>query len=394
MCPSYQATKNEKDTTRARANMLREVLTERHLEKNAFDDENLKAIFDLCVSCKACKNECPSNVDVGAFKTEFLYQYQKENGVNWRTKIFAKNNLINKLSAPVAPLYNWINSNRLTSPIVKKVAGIANERSLPELSSQSLKDKIKSGSISLKPINSINKSVYLFIDEFTNYLDVEIGIDAIELLTKLGYEVKIVKHEESGRAYFSKGLLDEAQRFVDKNIEIFSDLISENQPLLGIEPSTILSFRDEYLKLASDQNSAKNLSKNVFLIEEFLDAEIQAGQLSSSQFSNEKKEIKIHNHCYQKALSNQIHTFNLMNLPTNFKVTLIPSGCCGMAGSFGYEKEHYQVSQDIGELVLFPAVRKSKAILCANGTSCRHQIKDGTQKEALHPVSILNQFVL
>ncbi len=394
MCPSYQATKNEKDTTRARANMLREVLTKKHQDKNAFDDENLKEIFDLCVSCKACKSECPSNVDVAAFKTEFLYQYQKANGVSLRTKVFAKNNLINKLAAPVAPLYNWINSNKLTSKLVKATAGIAKERSMPKLSSKSLRQLVKDGTIQLEARGKKKKSVYLFVDEFTNFLDVEIGIDAIELLTKLGYEVKVIKHEESGRAYFSKGLLDEAQYFVDKNIDIFKAIITEDEPLLGIEPSTILSFRDEYLKLASDKNSAQMLSEHVFLIEEFLNAEIQNGNLTSEQFSEEKKEIKIHNHCYQKALSSQIHTFNILNIPKNFKVTIISSGCCGMAGSFGYEKEHYKVSQDIGELVLFPAVRKTDAIISANGTSCRHQIKDGTQKEAHHPVSILNKYVL
>ncbi|MBZ9787894.1 FAD-binding protein [Psychroflexus sp. CAK57W] len=394
MCPSYQATKNEKDTTRARANMLREVLTQKHQDENAFDDKNLKEIFDLCISCKACKNECPSNVDVAAFKTEFLYQYQKANGIELRTKVFAKNNLINKLASPVAPIYNWLNTNSLTSKFIKQTAGIAKERSLPKLSFHSLRQKIDKGLISLKPIGETKKSVYLFVDEFTNFLDVEIGIDAIELLTKLGYEVKVLKHEESGRAYFSKGLLDEAQHFVDKNITTFKTKITEESPLLGVEPSSILSFRDEYLKLASDKNSAEELSKHVFLIEEFLNAEIQSGNLKSDQFSDEKKEVKIHNHCYQKALSNQIHTFNLLNLPRNFKVTLIPSGCCGMAGSFGFEKEHYKVSQDIGELVLFPAVRKSNAIICANGTSCRHQIKDGTKKEALHPVSILNKYVL
>lgn len=394
MCPSYQATKNEKDTTRARANMLREVLTQKHQDENAFDDKNLKEIFDLCISCKACKNECPSNVDVAAFKTEFLYQYQKANGIELRTKLFAKNNLINKLASPVAPIYNWLNTNSLTSKFIKQTAGIAKERSLPKLSFHSLRQKIDKGLISLKPIGETKKSVYLFVDEFTNFLDVEIGIDAIELLTKLGYEVKVLKHEESGRAYFSKGLLDEAQHFVDKNITTFKTKITEESPLLGVEPSSILSFRDEYLKLASDKNSAEELSKHVFLIEEFLNAEIQSGNLKSDQFSDEKKEVKIHNHCYQKALSNQIHTFNLLNLPRNFKVTLIPSGCCGMAGSFGFEKDHYKVSQDIGELVLFPAVRKSNAIICANGTSCRHQIKDGTKKEALHPVSILNKYVL
>jgi FAD/FMN-containing dehydrogenase/Fe-S oxidoreductase len=394
MCPSYQATKNEKDTTRARANLLREVLTQKHQEKNAFDDEDLKDIFDLCISCKACKNECPSNVDVGAFKTEFLYQYQKANGVKLRTKVFAKNNQINKLASPLAPIYNWLNSNSLTSSFIKQSAGIAKERSLPKLSSQSLRSKIDKGQISLKAVGNKKKSVYLFLDEFSNFLDVTIGIDAIELLTKLGYEVKILKHEESGRAYFSKGLLDEAQRFIDTNVSVFEPLVSKNSPLLGIEPSTILSFRDEYLKLASDKSSAEKLSEHVYLIEEFLDSEIQTGHLTSDKFSEEVKEIKIHNHCYQQALSNQIHTFNVMNLPKNFKVTLIPSGCCGMAGSFGYEKEHYEVSQAIGELVLFPAVRKSNALICANGTSCRHQIKDGTSKEALHPISILNRYVL
>ncbi len=394
MCPSYQATKNEKDTTRARANLLREVLTQKHQEENAFDDEDLKDIFDLCISCKACKNECPSNVDVGAFKTEFLYQYQKANGVKLRTKVFAKNNQINKLASPLAPIYNWLNSNSITSSFIKQSAGIAKERSLPKLSSQSLRSKIDKGQISLKAVGNKKKSVYLFLDEFSNFLDVTIGIDAIELLTKLGYEVKILKHEESGRAYFSKGLLDEAQRFIDTNVSVFEPLVSKNSPLLGIEPSTILSFRDEYLKLASDKSSAEKLSEHVYLIEEFLDSEIQTGHLTSDKFSEEVKEIKIHNHCYQKALSNQIHTFNVMNLPKNFKVTLIPSGCCGMAGSFGYEKEHYEVSQAIGELVLFPAVRKSNALICANGTSCRHQIKDGTSKEALHPISILNRYVL
>ncbi|NEV93577.1 FAD-binding protein [Psychroflexus sp. YR1-1] len=394
MCPSYQATKNEKDTTRARANMLREVLTQKHQDKNAFDDKNLKEVFDLCINCKACKNECPSNVDVGAFKTEFLYQYQKANGTELRTRVFANNNLINKLASPAAPIYNWLNTNALTSNLIKRIAGIAKERSLPRLSSQSLRYKIDKGLISLKAIGEKKKSVYLFIDEFTNYLDVEIGIDAIELLTKLGYEIKVLRHEESGRAYFSKGLLDEGQRIVDKNVAVFSTKVSQESPLLGVEPSSILSFRDEYLKLASDKTSAEQLSKHVFLIEEFLNAEIQSGNLKSDQFSEESKAIKIHNHCYQKALSNQIHTFNLLNLPKNFKVTLIPSGCCGMAGSFGYEKEHYKVSQDIGELILFPAVRKSNGLICANGTSCRHQIKDGTQKEALHPVSILNKYVL
>ncbi|WP_127844698.1 FAD-binding and (Fe-S)-binding domain-containing protein [Psychroflexus aestuariivivens] len=394
MCPSFQATRDEKDSTRARANMLREVLTKNPDAENPFDDQNLKEVFDLCLSCKACKNECPSNVDVGAFKTEFQYQYQKTNGVSFRTKLFAENNSINRKASFLPSVYNALNSNKITSSIIKKIAGIAEQRELPKLKKTSLRKLIKNEKISLLPKVKPIQSVYLFVDEFTNYLDVEIGKDAIELLTKLGFEVKIVQHFESGRSYFSKGLLDEAQKFVDGNVEVFQDLVNSETPLIGIEPSSILSFKDEYLRLAKDKVAASEIAKHTFLIEEFLHQQVKNGRITSEQFSKKHETVKIHNHCYQKALSSQIYTFDLLNLPKNFKVSIIPSGCCGMAGSFGYEKEHYKVSQQIGDLVLFPAVRNSDAIIAANGTSCRHQIKDGTQKNAFHPVSILNKFVL
>lgn len=394
MCPSFQATRNEKDSTRARANMLREVLTNKADIENPFDDSNLKSVFDLCLSCKACKNECPSNVDVGAFKTEFQYQYQKANGVSFRTKLFAKNNSINQKASRFPGIYNALNSSKITSGLIKKVAGVAPQREMPKLQKKSLRKLINENKISLQTRGEVKQSIYLFIDEFTNYLDVEIGKDAIELLTKLGYEIKIVQHFESGRSYFSKGLLDEAQEFVDGNVEIFKDLINSETPLIGIEPSSILSFKDEYLRLAKDKDAANEIAKHTFLIEEFLHQQLKKGRITSEQFSKNNETVKIHNHCYQKALSSQIYTFDLLNLPKNFKVSIIPSGCCGMAGSFGYEKEHYEVSQQIGNLVLFPAVRNSDAIIAANGTSCRHQIKDGTQKTALHPVSILNKFVL
>ncbi|MFN2262449.1 MAG: FAD-binding and (Fe-S)-binding domain-containing protein, partial [Psychroflexus sp.] len=393
MCPSFQATRNEKDSTRARANMLREVLTNNVESPNPFDNPDLKSVFDLCLSCKACKNECPSNVDVGAFKTEFQYQYQKANGVSFRTKLFAENNKINEKASFAPGIYNAVNSNKIISGLIKKIAGIAPERELPKLHKTSLRKLIQKQKILLQPKIKPIQSVYLFVDEFTNYLDVEIGKDAIELLTKLGFEVKIVKHFESGRSYFSKGLLDEVQALVDGNIEIFEDLISDETPLIGIEPSSILSFKDEYLRLATNKNAAEKIASNTFLIEEFLHQQIKKDNIESNQFSRNHETVKIHNHCYQKALSSQIFTFDLLNLPENFKVSIIPSGCCGMAGSFGYEKEHYEVSQQIGNLVLFPAVRNSEAIIAANGTSCRHQIKDGTQKTALHPISILNKYV-
>lgn len=394
MCPSYRATKNEKDTTRGRANVLREFLTQSD-RPNKFNHQEIKEVLDLCISCKGCKSECPSNVDMATYKTEFLYQYQKENGFSFRNKLFANNNKANQLGAKFSGITNSLFTHKISSGIIKKMMGVAPERSLPKVAKKSLRQLIDTGKIQLIPQQKIG-SVYLFIDEFTNLLDTNIGIDAIELLVGLGYEVKVVAHEESGRSYISKGFLEEAQRLANKNINIFKDIISEEIPLVGIEPSAILSFRDEYLRLAEHRQDASVLAKKTFLIEEFLSAEIEKGKITSAQFSSEKKIIKIHAHCHQKAMSNVKHTFDLLNLPENFKVTIIPSGCCGMAGSFGYEKEHYEISMQIGEQSLFPAVRKAEknTIIVANGTSCRHQIKDGTQKNAHHPVSILKDFLL
>ena len=394
MCPSYRATRDEKDTTRARANALREYLTSSE-KANKFNHEELKEVFDLCLSCKACASECPSSVDVASLKAEFQYQYQKANGVSLRTKLFAYNNKLNTIGSQFSRLSNFMFSNGFTSSLLKKSLGVAKERSLPLISSKSLSKEyqiIKNKTVNTKFI----KTVYLFNDEFTNYLDTAIGVDAITLLQALNYEVKLIKNSESGRAFLSKGLLEQAKKAANKNIEIYKDLVSENTPLIGIEPSAILSFKDEYIKLADDKVSAKALAKHTYLIEEFISNEIAIGNIKASQFTSEIKTIKFHGHCHQKAQSNQIHSFNVLNLPKNYKVTIIPSGCCGMAGSFGYEKEHYKVSMQVGEQTLFPAIRKTDAntTIAANGTSCRHQIKDGTDRVALHPVSILKTALL
>jgi len=273
--------------------------------------------------------------------------------------------------------------------------GIAKERSLPKLSNISLDKFIQKHNNQLVKRNYI-KTVYLFNDEFTNYLDTQTGIDAIELLQALNYEVKVIKHGESGRAFLSKGLLKKAKKFVNQNMSIFEDLITEDRPLIGIEPSAILTFRDEYPKLADNKESALRIAKNTFLIEEFLQKEIELGNIKPEQFTKKSKTVKFHGHCHQKALANQTSSFAVLNLPENYKVTIIPSGCCGMAGSFGYEKEHYDVSMQIGEQTLFPAIRKTdkEIIISANGTSCRHQIKDGTQRDALHPVTVLKNALL
>ncbi|OAD92433.1 FAD-binding protein [Aequorivita soesokkakensis] len=394
MCPSYHATKNEKDTTRARANALREVLTNNGTA-NKFNSEELKEVFDLCISCKACASECPSNVDISTAKAEFLYQYNKTNGISFSNKLFGKSTKLNKMASRFPRLSNWFFSNDFTSKIIKNIGGIHKNRFLPKVSIKSFSNVIQSNKNQIITAYSVEKKIYknvlLFVDELSNYLDAEIALDSFLLLTGLGYKVTVVDTLDSGRALISKGFLEEAKKEVDKNIFYLMDRVSETTPLVGIEPSAILSFRDEYLRLADDKTAAENISKSTFLIEEFLATEIQTGNIFSAQFTSEEKHIKIHSHCHQKSLSNQKVTFDILNLPENYKPTIIPSGCCGMAGSFGYEKEHYDISMKIGELKLFPSVRKSsnETIISANGTSCRHQIFDGTGRKALHPVTIL-----
>jgi Fe-S oxidoreductase len=283
-------------------------------------------------------------------------------------------------------------SNNFTASILKKSFGIAKERQLPLISNKSLSNvfqNIKKQKVSGKYL----KTVYLFNDEFLNYLDTPIGVDAIQLLSALNYEVKMIKNAESGRTFLSKGLLEQAKDLANENVAIFKDLITEKTPLIGIEPSAILTFKDEYLRLADDKASAEKIAKHTFLIEEFIQQEIKLGHIKSEQFTSEAKTIKFHGHCHQKSFGNQLSSFDVLNLPKNYRVTIIPSGCCGMAGSFGYEKEHYEVSMQVGEQTLFPAVRNASkdVVISANGTSCRHQIKDGTQREAKHPVTILRE---
>jgi FAD/FMN-containing dehydrogenase/Fe-S oxidoreductase len=386
MCPSYRATKNEKDTTRARANTLREFLTNSE-EQNKFDHKELKEVFDLCLSCKACASECPSNVDVATLKAEFLYQYQETNGYSFRNKLFANNAKYNKLGSYFPTITNFFTN----SILAKKVLGVAVERSVPKLANQTLKSWFKKH----HPKKS-RKAVYLFNDEFTNFYDAEIGIDAVILLEKLGYEVKMIAHDESGRSHISKGFLKEAKEICNNNIAVFKDIVTAQTPLIGIEPSAILGFRDEYIRLADDKVSAEKIAKNSFTFEEFLSEELEKGHIDRSLFTSETKTLKIHGHCHQKALSGTHATFSILNIPSNYKVSILNTGCCGMAGSFGYEKEHYKVSMQVGEDTLFPKIRNcsSDTEIAAAGTSCRHQIFDGTNRIAKHPITILKEALI
>ena len=401
MCPSFMATKNEKDTTRARANILREFLTNSQ-KLNRFDHKEIYEVMDLCLSCKGCKSECPSNVDVAKLKAEFLQQYYDANGVPFRSRLIANFTKSAKLGALAPGMYNFMVTTPRISNAIKKLSGFALQRSMPTLHKTSLQKWFKKHQANKKNITynsplrvggNGGNTVFLFCDEFTNYNDTEIGQKVILLLEKLGYEIIIPKHEESGRTWLSKGLIREAKKIANRNINTLGKLITADMPLIGIEPSAILTFRDEYIDLADDDNfeTAKALAKNVFLIDEFIAAEIDKGNITAAQFTKEKKLIQLHGHCQQKALSSVAPSVKLLSLPQNYTVEVIPSGCCGMAGSFGYEKEHYDLSMKIGELVLFPAVRRqpNDVIIAAPGTSCRHQVKDGTGRKALHTVEIL-----
>jgi FAD/FMN-containing dehydrogenase/Fe-S oxidoreductase len=395
MCPSYMATRNERDTTRARANILREVLT-RSPKSNPFDSDEIAAVMDLCLSCKGCKSECPSNVDVARLKAEWLQHYYDARGVPFRSKLIAGFSS-SMAAAQLAPgVYNFLVTNRVTSRLFKRFAGFALERSMPRLYATTLRRWHRNHANKEGPFP--NGRVFLFCDEFTNFNDVGAGRKAVRLLNRLGYEIIIPKHVDSGRAQISKGLLRDAQRLAIRNVELLKDLVTDDTPMIGIEPSAILGFRDEVPDLVPAEliGAARELSKRSLLIDEFIAREAERGRIRPEAFTQGLREIRLHGHCHQKSLASLTPTVKALELPVNYKVKLIPSGCCGMAGSFGYEQEHYDVSIQVAELVLMPAMRSSPAatLIAAPGTSCRHQIKDCTGRIAQHPAEILHDALL
>jgi len=390
MCPSFMATRDEDKSTRGRANILREFLT-RSGKKYPWDHEEIYRVMDLCLSCKACKSECPSNVDMAKFKAEFLQHHYDIHGVPFRSWLIGWLPRINKLGMVFRPVTNYITGLKL----FKKIIGFEESRKIPSLSSYTLRKWWRSNT---NPEAGKNGKVYLFADEFTDFNESDIGIKTILLLEKLGYKVVIPIHRESGRTFFSKGMLKVAKKVADKNIRLLKNIISEDVPLIGIEPSAILSFRDEYPEIVDNhlEHDAIKLADKAMLLEEFICREYDNGRISRDQFTSDHKKIKVHGHCQQKAISSTGYTLKMLSIPLNFEVEEIPSGCCGMAGAFGYEKEHYELSMKIGELILFPAVREASddTVIVAPGTSCRHHIQEGTGKKAFHPAEILYEAII
>ncbi len=387
MCPSYQATRNEMHSTRGRANMLRSFLQG---ENRDISINDLSDALDLCLSCKACKNECPSSVDMARLKAEFLQYIYDENGTPLSARLMGSLPTLNRVIFPLKGIYNYFISNRVVKFLLLKVAGISPKRALPKFGDKKVVSWAKKNH---KNSEKPNGKVVLLIDEFTNVYDTQIGVKTILLLDKLGFEVVIAPIKESGRIQISKGLLRKAKKIANRNIVKLENLITDKIPFVGIEPSTILTFRDEYPDLVTKslKSKAQFIAKNSLTIEEFLARKIDEEVVKSEQFKDEVKEIKFHTHCHQKSLSNSNLTKKVLSLPKNYKVSEIRSGCCGMAGSFGYEDNHYDLSMKIGEMVLFPVVRATKddVQIVTSGHSCRHQIKDGTDRDAVHTVEVL-----
>ncbi len=388
MCPSFRATRDESHTTRARANLLRELLIHPNSDKVFSQPEILNALA-TCLSCKGCKSECPSNVDMARYKAEYLQHHYDESGIPISVILTSNLTKIQKLGMIAPKLYNISLASSIGSGIVRKVMNFDKRRNIPKIHNFTLREWLKKNPSD----KSYSRKVYLFADEFTNFIDVEVGISFIKLMRRLAYDVIIPEHFDSGRIDISKGLLKKAKTLANKNVQILSEIISEETPLVGLEPSCILTFRDEYPDLVEPdlKTSAIKLGKCVLLYDEFIVREFQNGNISSESFTSDNKTIKLHGHCHQKALVSILPSKEMLSIPKGFKVEVISSGCCGMAGSFGYDKDNYELSMAIGEQILFPVVRSAsdETIIAAPGTSCRQQIFDGTGRIALHPIQIL-----
>lgn len=388
MCPSYRATGDEDHTTRARANLLRELLIH-PAHKEVFSQPEILKALSTCLSCKGCKSECPSNVDMARYKAEYLQHHYDESGVPLSVSLTSKLSAIQRLGMVAPGVYNSVVKSSFFGGIIRDMMHFDNRRTIPGIYRYTLKSWLKKHPAD----KAFDRRVYLYADEFTNYMDVEVGIAFINLMRGLGYDVVIPDHADSGRVDISKGLLKKAKRLAEKNVGLLGDIVSEESPLVGLEPSCILTFRDEYPDLVKQElkDKASALAKKALLYDEFIIREFKQGNIKREQFTNIEKTIKLHGHCHQKALVSILPSKEMLSIPSNFKVEVIPSGCCGMAGAFGYGKDTYQLSMAIGEQVLFPAVRQSSSdtIIAAPGTSCRQQILDGTGRRALHPVQIL-----
>jgi FAD/FMN-containing dehydrogenase/Fe-S oxidoreductase len=384
MCPSYMATLDEEHSTRGRANALRAVLSEK-VPAQEFKGKRLYEVLDLCLECKACKAECPSNVDMAKLKYEFLYHYYRANGLPLRNRLFGGIEGLNRWGSRLAPFSNWMAKLKPARWLLKWIAGIDSRRPLPRFAVETFERWFEGHHPEIKREAG---SVLLFHDTFNNFNTPATAIAATLFLERAGYRVTLAEKRCCGRPMISKGMLEEARNNAAWNVERLFPCARRNIAIIGLEPSCILTLRDEYPDLLRTEE-AKTVAKHTFLLEEFLLRERQAGRLTLEFPKNGRKAL-LHGHCHQKALVGSAPTVEALNW-AGFDVSEVDSGCCGMAGSFGFEKEHYDLSVAIGNRRLAPAVRAADAAVevVASGISCRQQIEHLTGRKAKHLAEVL-----
>ena len=385
MCPSFMATREEEHSTRGRANLLRAALSGK-IPRSELLSTRMYDALDLCVSCKACKAECPSQVDMAKFKTEFLARYQAKHGVSLRTRLFAAIPLISRLtSGPLAPFANAVLNSGLSRKLNEMLLGISAKRTLPEFARESFVSWFKARGGSPKS----EKTLVLFVDTFTNYNYPSIGKAAIQVLESLGYEVELAQQSCCGRPAISKGLVAQAKRQAQQTVDALLPYAERGLPIVGLEPSCILTLKDEYFSLLGSTTELKQVAKSVMMIDEFLLRESE--DWTSLEFQQKPLEILLHTHCHHKAVGGSKSLQNLLKQIPKATVTELDTSCCGMAGSFGYEKEHYDVSISMAERRLLPSVREAtmETVVTVSGVSCRQQIKHGSDRQAKHFIEVI-----
>ena len=385
MCPSYHATREEKDSTRGRANLFRQLFSGKNPE--GFEGEDLKEALSLCLSCKACKSECPANVDMAKMKAEFMNGWHEKKGASWAEKFFGRPEKLYPLASAFARTTNFFNRQNLVKKAFEKIAGIDSKRNLPEFASETFEKWFNRNGADFR--NEAGQQVLLLVDIFTNYHEPDIAKAALKVLNSLGFNVLVPGIWPTGRPQISKGFLKDAKSICLENINRFSTFADQDIPIVGLEPSELLTLRDEYLDLCEEEDikKAEEIAAKSFLFEEFVYTELASEE---SKNFGERQKVYIHGHCHTKALVGNNPMIQMFK-QFGFEPVDLETGCCGMAGSFGYEKEKYEVSMQVGEQVLFPALRDlpEDALVCAPGFSCRHQIADGVNRIAKHPAEIL-----
>jgi Fe-S oxidoreductase len=391
MCPSYMATRNEEHSTRGRANALLHALSMPDPQA-ALGDERLHGILDLCLECKACKSECPLGVDMAALKTETLAAYHDQHGVPLRSRMFGSIRVLNRLGSAAFPMSNLASGWRPARRAAERWLGVSAARPLPRFQRQDLRRWF--GRRPEPTVPPSQGELIFLADSFTTFTEPSAGRAAIELLELAGWQVRFEDAGCCGRASLSKGLVDQARRMAAGMVERLGEAAARGVPIVGVEPSCLLTLRDEYSALLPGDPRALAVAAATRLPEEVLLEAVADGRLVLPQENPVSgHRVLFHGHCHQKALAGTAATTALLRSIPGADVIEIDAGCCGMAGSFGFEAEHYELSMSIGELRLFPAVRSEDedTIVAATGVSCRQQIQHGTGRPARHPLEIVRQ---